>query len=157
MKVVHVIQTTGFNRVELTKAIGHYIETTDSSKLQAIYFLIQHMERHYAVVYKVSDSAGKMYHFNPLSYASDSLLFAHWDSLTITKEGFGYQADKYVLDRDTINAEFLIQTVEDAFTLKQLPHLSYIPDEVFLKYVLPYRIGNEMIDPWRTTLRPVAN
>lgn len=157
LKVVHVIQTTGFNRVELTKAIGRYIETPDSNKLQAIYFLIQHMERHYAVVYKVTDSAGNMYHFNPLSYASDSLLFAHWDSLTVTREGFGYQADKYVLDRDTITSEFLIQTVEDAFSLKQVPHLAYIPDEVFFKYVLPYRIGNELIDPWRTTLRPLAN
>lgn len=155
--VVNVIQSTGINRVELTKAIGHYFESPDSLKLDAMYFLIRNLERHYAVEYEIKDQQEKLYHIDPFSFPTDILLFSYWDSLEITHEGFGFHAKKYSLDRDTITAELLVQTVEMSFEQWQLPHLNQIPKDIFFQYVLPYRIGNEYIDHWRLLLKPIAD
>lgn len=155
-EVVHTIQSTGFNRVELVKAIAPYIESTDSLKLQAIYFLLTHMIDQYAVEYEISDSAGNIYNLKPLSFLSDSALFARWDSLSTAAPKFGYKAKKYISDRDTVTAALLINTINQAFEKQESDYLKYIPKEIFFQFVLPYRIGNETIEDWRRQLEPIA-
>jgi len=150
--VVRVIQLTGHNRVELIKAVSWFFESDDTAKRDALYFLISNMERHYAVEYEIMDSAGNARQFDPLQYADYQSMFTAWDSLSALPGGLMYSASRYTLDRDTIRSELLRNTIELAFSSKKYPWTNHLPDSIFLRYVLPYRVANEDLEDWRPLL-----
>lgn len=152
-EVVRVINLTGFNRVELTKTIARYFESGDTLKLLSAYFLIENMERQYAVEFVLqSDSNNQSSLFNPLRFDTFEGVKTYLDSLEADLGKPAFKAKRFVLDRDTISSDILINTIELAAEARSYPWANYYNDDVFLKYVLPYRIGNEMPDNWRSDI-----
>lgn len=148
-QVVDAIQGTGVNRIELTKTVAEYIESTDTSRLHAVYYLIANIPHQYAVDYEIKDTLSNIYDFVPMAFASyeDAELF--WKSKENKNGGLHYIPQKYTLDRDTITADFLIQNIEDAFLTKTFAWTHPYTGMCFEKYVLPYRFGNEHLNHWR--------
>lgn len=156
--VVSVINLTGFNRVELTKTIARYFESTDTLKLLSAYFLIENMELQYAVEFSLqTDSSDQNPYFNPLDFDSFKAVKYFLDSIEARHNKPAFKARRFVLDRDTLSAEILINTIELAVESTQFPWADYYGKEAFFKYVLPYRIGNEMPDNWRLDVLPLRN
>lgn len=150
--VVSVISATGFNKIELTKTIAKYFESGDSLKLKAAYFLISNMSRKYAMELETTDTAGNLIQINPLNYENGTDFLSHWDSINSQVGGIVYKAKKFTLDTDTITSDLLINTIESAILSQSLPWAKNYDFETFLHYTLPYRIGNESIEDWRTFL-----
>ncbi|MDP2237461.1 MAG: transglutaminase domain-containing protein [Bacteroidales bacterium] len=152
LDVVEVIQNTGFNRVELTKTIARYFESDDSLKLKAVYFLIRNIGRQYSVEYELVDSVENIFEINPLSFSTEENFLNFWDSLETNTAGLSYRAKKYMLDRDTITSELLISTIENSFEARKFSWAKNYDFCSFLAYTLPYRIGNEHLEDWRSFL-----
>lgn len=152
-EVVEVIQQTGFNRIELTKTIGNYLRPEDSLKLKAAYFLISNMPRQYSIDFSLKDSLGNEISYNPQTISTEDEFLSYWDNLEDQLGGVSFEAEKFTLDRDTIEAETLIETINLAIETRSYPwSLNYSFDD-FLIGVLPYRIGNEHIEQWRPFLK----
>jgi len=129
---------------ELHKVLDKY--KNDSLKYEAALFLIDNLPYHEGVVY--SDLT-PMYHtyelfgtgkFTP-EQAKDSVTrkFGTWFFNSVN-----YRNDTY------IDPDFLIDNIDWAFKVWQKqPWGKNIPFEQFCEYVLPYRIGNEELYPWR--------
>lgn len=147
--VVKVIQNTGHNRIELIKALSVLIESDDIAKREALYFLIGNMGRQYAVEYQITDSANNVLSFDPMQYPDYQSMLSAWDSLSTCPGGMMFSAKRYTLDRDTIKSELLLNTIELAFASKNYPWAKRLPDSIFLRYVLPYRVANEDLEDWR--------
>jgi hypothetical protein len=152
LDVVDVIQNTGINRVELTKTIARYFESDDSLKLDAIYFLIQNMGSHYSVEYQLVDSLENIFEINTLSFSTEERFLNFWDSLEIHTPGLLYRSKKYTLDRDTISSDLLFSTIENSFAARKFSWAKDYDFNSFLAYTLPYRIGNEDLEDWRSFL-----
>lgn len=152
LDVVEIIQNTGFNRVELTKTIAKYFESGDSLKLESAYFLIRNMERQYSVEYQLTDSNENIIEINPLGFADEESFLKYWDSLETNTNGLVYNAKKYMLDRDTITYEILTSTIENSIEARNYSWAKAYDNIIFFKYILPYRIGNEQIEDWRSFL-----
>lgn len=152
-KVVKVIQQTGFNRVELTKTIGHFLYAPDSLALKAAYFLIGNMERHYSIDYEIKDSSGKTFHYDPFSFPEDGRFLSRWKALEDSLGKLKFEARKFTLDRDTITAEILIETIGLTLKSRDFPWASNYSTNQIFPFVLPYRVGNEHIEHWRPFLQ----
>lgn len=152
LEVVRVIQQTGHNKVEILKALAHYVESEDTAGRNALYFLISNMEKQYAVAYTLMDSAGNELSFNPLSYPNYQQMMKAWDSVSESPGGLMFKPTRYTLDRDTIKAELIRNTIQLALSSRRLPWAGHIPDSIFLRYVLPYRVANEDLEDWRSLL-----
>ncbi len=151
-KVVRVIQQTGFNRVELTKTIGHFLYAPDSLPLKAAYFLIGNMERHYSIDYEIRDASGKTFHYDPFSFPDDGSFLSHWKALEDSLGKLKFKAKKFTLDRDTITVETLIETIQLTVNSHDFPWASNYSTSQLFSFVLPYRVGNEHIGHWRAFL-----
>ncbi|MBS4056831.1 MAG: transglutaminase domain-containing protein [Bacteroidales bacterium] len=154
-EVIKVYEKTGFNRIEFTKTIGHYLDDSDSLKLRAAYYLIENLERQYTVSYDIKDTAGNTITIDPLSFPTDREFLSYWNTLDSALAGLTYKPHKFVLDRDTIRAELLISTIDLAFETRSQAIGKRYNETDFFNYVLPYRFGNEVIENWRTRLPEV--
>lgn len=150
--VVKVISETGINRVELNKTIGHFIDKQDSIFLHSAYFLIQHLPHHYAVTYKLTDRRDSTLDFNLNQFNTYEELQEWWFEQKYRKNGIRYKPKKYTLDRDTITAELLINTINLAVSSKSYPWTKTYSEKDFFEYVLPHRFGNETIHDWRSNI-----
>lgn len=159
-EVVKVFEKTGFNRIEFTKTIGHYLDGSDSLKLKAAYFLIANLDRQYTVSYDIKDTAGNIITIDPLAFSTEHEFLSYWKTLDSTLAGLSYKPHKFVLDRDTIRAELLISTIDKAYETRSQAIGKHYSEADFFNYVLPYRFGNEITEDWRTRLPeafPVLN
>ncbi len=144
--VVQSIAETGFNRIELTKTVANYFEDSDSLHMNAAFFLISNMGWHYSVIYQISDSTGEAHQIDPTTFATGKAMLDYWDSLDIAVGGLIYEPLKFQPDRDTVKAEKLIGNIDNSLIH---PWLRNFHDTIIFQYVLPYRIGNELIEYWR--------
>ncbi len=147
LSVVEAISKTGFNRIELTKTIGHFIESGDSLQMNAAFFLVGNLTHHYSVEYEVQDSLGNTYNFDPLSFKTWEDLLGDWNRLDAETGGLAWYPVKFQLDRDTVKAPMLIESIESGLSFPWLS--AYTPADAY-GYIIPYRIGNELVDNWRT-------
>ncbi|MGE4541877.1 MAG: hypothetical protein AB7D35_11500, partial [Bacteroidales bacterium] len=144
-EVVQSISETGFNRVELTKTIAEYIDQDDSLYLQSAYYLIKHLPHQYAVEYKITDNNDSSLRFEPSQFESFEAQEKWWYDHKYNKNGIRYKAKKYTLDKDTITAGLLINTIDLAILSKSFSWTTSYSTNDFFEYVLPYRFGNESL------------
>lgn len=149
-KLEKALQLAGNNRPELEKILHHYSRTaSDSLKLKAAEFLIENMPGHYTLADKfVQEYRRQIHEDSTASYYAkktfDILLgvILNIDNSTIKKE-----------DIQHISADFLISHIDASFKLLQnYSWLEDIPFDIFLDYLLPYRLENEEPDLWRDSL-----
>jgi len=143
----HILKESGDNCVELEKVLEHYSQNaSDSLKLKAAKFLIINMPAHYSV-------------------NSDDFItyFSYMDSIFAQEDNF-FRLDsvykKYIekhptvhpqifSDLKNIKAEYIIRNIDmsfDSWKTNWNKHLSF---EEFCEYILPYRIDDEILEPWR--------
>ncbi len=152
-EVVEVIQQTGFNRIELTKTIGNYLPPEDSLKLKAAYFLISNMPRQYSIDFSLKDSLGNEITYNPQTISNEDEFLSYWQNLEDQLGELSFEVEKFTLDRDTIDSETLIETIDLALESRSNTWSQDYSFDDFLVGVLPYRIGNEHIEQWRPFLK----
>lgn len=129
---------------ELQQVLAYYKD--DTLKLRAAEFLIDNLPYHEGVVYTDMEPQRLIYElFGSGKYTQ----FQSRDSV-IRRYGYwgvknpNYRSDVY------IDPDFLIDNIDWAFKVwKGQPWGKNIGFEQFCEYVLPYRVGNEELYPWR--------
>jgi hypothetical protein len=150
--VVDAIAQTGHNRVELTKTIGHFIDTDDSIYLKSAFFLIANIPQQYAVDYTIKNEKNQEIDFNPENFVSYDAIENWWNTQQIKGYRLFYEAKKFSVDKDTISAELLISTINQAVSSRSYPWAKAFTTADFFQYILPYRFENEHIYDWRTAI-----
>lgn len=143
-----VYDAAGINGIELKKVIDHYSEKSeDSLKLKAATFIIENMPGHGSL----QSEAGEA--FRQAVNSSDTVLTMDNFNKLWSRYNDHTQL-KYKLDIQNINAEFLIKDIDKAFdTWSHEAWKNELDFNLFCRYVLPYRIKNEMLaEGWRDTL-----
>ncbi len=141
------LQTAGGNRQELEKVLQHY--QGDEQKEAAARFLIRNMLGKF---YPEGKAVDEFHLFIDSVYQTEQ---EEYDQQTINKsyrtqnnhlQGFAKQQ----ADLQQLNAEFLITQIDEAFRIWQKPWNKHLSFEDFCEWILPYRVGNELPEIWRT-------
>ncbi len=132
---------------ELQKVIDHYSQSpADSLKLRAAYFLIGNMDVHYTVD---SKELRNFYSFIDSVYTIEKPIY-WYDSIYKDYLSTHPTIDlKTYPDKDYIKAEYLIKNIDQAFEYHNTPWTKHLTFDQFCEFVLPYRIDDEIIEPWR--------
>jgi len=144
--VAEVLKKAGPNRDQLLKVIRHYDK--DESKLEAAYYLIRNLHHHFSSTevgrYKIA--------FEKASQQVNTIGFGD-----TVNDDFNRMVDSIraligpeypVLDLYNITADYLIENIDLAFeAYHHIPENLRCSKELFLRYVLPYRINHEPIEP----------
>lgn len=142
-KALHL---AGDNRPELEKVLQHYSQKkSDSLKLRAAKFLIENMPGHCTLVCPQLEAVRKdsMY-----SYYERKVL----DICAGTNPDIRIIAERRE-DVQSLTSDFLIRHIEASFALLENYSWNHdIPFDLFLEYLLPYRLENEELDLWRDSL-----
>ena len=144
------LKAAGENRGELEKVLEHYSkEDADSLKLQAARFLIENMRGHYTLRGKLIDKYRRLFYADTAaSYFAKRCLEMMLDDVGILQQGGNHQEDL-----ECVTAEFLIRHIDKSFErLDAYPWLADVPFEMFLEYLLPYRVGHERLELWIDSL-----
>ncbi|MEW6412443.1 MAG: transglutaminase-like domain-containing protein [Candidatus Zixiibacteriota bacterium] len=153
--VMKALEASGNNRPELEKAFTHYQQRSDSSeidrlKYMAVQYLIENMEGHCYVTYKLVDTAGEEVDFNVLDYPDYDSLERAVGAIEDARGVLDYKRKDKFDDLQTITADFLMNQIDYAFRAwTEKPWAQNLTFEQFCDYVLPYRGSNEPLEPWR--------
>lgn len=128
----------------LQRVLDHCKE--DSLKYRAAEFLLENLPYHYSYEGEVLDNYLKLYelHGQGTMYPEDVL-----DSI---KRAYGPFRLETLTKRSDIYADpdYLIDNIEWAFKVwREQPWGKNVSFEDFCEYILPYRVGNERLEPWR--------
>ncbi len=144
------LELSGTNRFELEKVLEYYSQNKrDSLKLKAAKFLICNMDVHFSYKSRTWDI---------FQMELDSL-FRTEDQPKNLEQGLEVLYGKFsnrlsndlefVSDLRTIRADFLIRSIDAAFSRWQNPYSRHLTFEDFCEYILPYRAGKESLNDWR--------
>lgn len=137
------------NREELESVLEHYSgDVGDSLKLRAAKFLIANMKYHYSATGEVVEEFNR---FIDSAYIVKREAY-HNDIYDEFKRNSKYYGQKpiYVSDLESIDADYLIDNIESAFEAWDRECAQHLTFEQFAELLLPYRIGNEEVERWRT-------
>ncbi len=148
--VTSILEKAGKNRIELEKVIQQYSQNpADSLKLKASYFLIQNMDIHYSSDYYWADGDGKKIPYNEMDYPDFVTAVNAFEQIKPKYQNIKPVAVVYK-DIDTIKASFLIKNIDNAFVVWNKPQSAKVSFTDFCNYILPYRVGTEPLQEWRT-------
>lgn len=141
-RIMYTLEYAGSNRVELEKVLEHYKDS--NLKYRAACFLIENMPKYYSY---------KGWLLDTLRYwkaTTDS--FGSINNKEVVKwEKYPLSTMDKVYDVHVITADYLIRNIEQAFEVWNKrswnKNLSF---EDFCELILPYRIGNETLEEWRS-------
>jgi len=150
LNVQDVLVKAEDNRFELEKVILHYLNSDDTLKLAAAYFLISNMEGHCYATYSLVDSAGVEFAFNSADYPSYDSLLKAWEVIEKEHPTLDFKKKELREDIQTIKADFLIDQIDYAFKAwAEKPWARDFTFGEFCEYILPYRGSNEPLENWR--------
>jgi len=163
-KPVHpALWTIGKNKSEFQKVLDYYNEPEDSLQLRAAEFLIRNMHDHFYYLPKKEDGTDKVFQNMDsqisISYPRDTKLYEMLrrelvdDVISKALADGSLNKPQYRKRSDikTIKAEFLIENIEYAFKAWDFPWAKNYSFDIFCRYILPYRVGNEAPESWRRT------
>ena len=142
----------------------HYKNPEDSLKRKAAQYLIENMGEHF---YYEPDNESELDSFFlhleqtiSLPQLANKKLYE-----TLKRERINIEINKrlgegslskpdYIKRADfkTLTPEYLIENIDDAFIAWELPWAKSYSFDVFCRYILPYRYGNEVPELWRKTV-----
>ena len=140
------LRLAGDNRAELEKVLVHYSQAkSDSLKYKAARFLIENMPGHYTlddpILQKYRQVISDDTVLTTISKKTAEVAL-HW---LLNVSDFAWRLE----DVRHVNADFLIHHIDLVFKKReQYPWVGEIPFDMFLEYVLPYRIEYESLDGW---------
>ena len=143
------LKEAGKNKKELLRILEHYSPPNDSLKKKAAEFLIKNMPGHGSITSSWINSEGEEVGIDIHKYSNLKRLRHATDSL-----GYYQVINKKQEDCRHIQADLLIKNIDQAFEVweKNTLGLAITFDE-FCELLLPYRIGVEKLEDWRTPIR----
>ncbi len=142
------VESAGDNRAELESVLNHY--ESDTEEYKAAQYLIENMDGHCYVTYKLIDTAGTEVDFNVLDYPDYDSLEAAVRVIEQARGELDYERKDKFDDIQTVTADFLINQIDFAFRAwREKPWAAGLSYQEFCDYVLPYRGSNEPLEPWR--------
>lgn len=147
-EVQQILKFAGPNKSELQKVIDHY-KGKDEEKLQAAFFLISNLHGQAAITgHDIYEPAFKHAKAIITESKDRNLGVVKLNNLIDSVKLYGLGSLALQPDLPNIRAEFLIENIEMAFeAYNKLPENFRSNKELFIKYVLPYRVSNEPIEP----------
>lgn len=146
------LSQAGSNREEIFRVIQHYQKSNDTLKLKAAFYLLSNMPDKCYPSGKVMD---EYYTFMDSIY---QIRREEYDIPAIYEEF--QKAAVYLQERPTVNqdlqtlsAAYLIENIEEAFAVWNRSWNRHLSFEEFCEYILPYRIGTEIPETWRSLYR----
>ena len=145
IKLNSALELAGENRVELEKVLNHYkADPADSLKYKSAVFLIENMPGKYS--YKGKAIEKKTEAFGYLEKETDSIPA----NIVNNANSQFFENPVKEFDIDVITSEYLIEHIDIAYsqwkTIAWNKNLSF---DDFCEYLLPYRLENEPLMPWR--------
>lgn len=140
------LEIAGNNRIELEKVISHY--KNDKQKTKAVVFLTQNMiGKYYLYGNNVSEFHSyidSMFQISSIEYNEKNIY-----SQYINQAKHIQDRSCIFMDLQTIKANFMIKQIDESFKFWQKPWNQFLSFENFCELILPYRIGNEILEDWR--------
>ena len=145
--VSRTLRSAGPNRPELERVLEHYRSTGDAERYRAACFLIGNMRGRYTLSGPSLDryyaEMARFYERPGIDYFAQK---AFQDSLFASEPYFSDL--EMIPDARSVSAAYLIDRIESAFAVRNSPWAADLSIEEFCEYVLPYRFGNEELEPW---------
>ena len=151
--VVDVLDMSGIHKPQLTKFILKCMQSDDSLKMDAAFFLISNLHRNYTPYYSLTDSSGQSFIIKPDNYENYHSIRLFLDSLENEHGRLLYRADSFEIDYAKTDCHFLWNKLKTSFELreKNKSYLNY-DFETFKKYILPFKVASEQIDSFNLVL-----
>lgn len=143
------LDLSGSNRPELEKVLEYFKDNPNPLKYKAACFIIENIPYHRTYW---GDKA-KAYEDAYITMATDAKEF-HDSVITRELDKLGHDALITRSEVQAIKAEYLIKAINDACDTWERVNWNKDYDEsLFLNYVLPYRIYNELVSDWHETIK----
>ena len=141
----------GGNKVELERVLERYKKSGEEDKYMAACFLIGNMGGRGSK----DGPALRKYYRELLSFYDRPVvdmwsLYAFEDSLFNTLD---FSRLEMYYDARNISASYLEKRIEDAFSVRDVKWCRDLSFEDFCEYVLPYRVGDELLEDWFSDYR----
>lgn len=144
-QVQYAMDSSGNNYQQLQNVLSHYRD--DPQKLQAARYLIANMIYHRGLEDHIVSPNGE-YHELDLKKFSTKTWAAKKYCDSLFKEGYTLKST-FVPDITSLDSEFLINNIDLAFEVWQMPWAKHLSFKEFCYYILPYRSANEKACPLR--------
>lgn len=145
------LEKAGENRRELETVLEHY--KNEPLKEKAARFLLENMDGHFAHTGEAVDVYDN-YMDSVFRHCNGDRVFwiMKYDTI-LQRTGLDLELsqDERLYDAQSVTADFLTEHIDSAFTVWQQNWNKQYSFEMFCRYVLPYRIGNEKTSLWRRT------
>ena len=155
------LRLAGENRTELETVLTHYKQEGDQEKIAAAEFLIAQMKSKQTIENRsntpflaILDRIDSLrQEGNGAVMDNTAALKVSFDSLTRLYGAPRIREEDVDLDLTTIKSAYLIHHIDQMFGVwRERPWYHSIDFEDFCAYLLPYRIGNEPLEPWAKRL-----
>lgn len=146
------LSKAGNNRKELFLVLRHYESQDDSLRLRAAQFLLENMADK---GYLTGRSIEEYYNFIDSIYQIKQEEYDIPYIYATFRQQAKYLKENPVLNWDvqTLSADYLIQNIDEAFAVWNRPWNRHLTFEEFCEWILPYRVGTEIPEAWRTLYR----
>lgn len=146
------LSKAGNNRKELFLVLRHYESQDDSLRLRAAQFLLENMADK---GYLTGRSIEEYYNFIDSVYQIKQEEYDIPCIYATFRQQAKYLKENPVLNWDvqTLSADYLIQNIDEAFAVWNRPWNRHLTFEEFCEWILPYRVGTEIPEAWRTLYR----
>ncbi len=152
--VAEALELAADNRAELEKVLTHFTEVGDAQQLTAARFLVANMPGKGYVVTRLRDADGNTIEFDPLAYETYEESRDTIEALEKEHGELEWGRDRLVKDVETIEGDFLIRHIEEAFAAwRGVAADRRVGFDAFLNFVLPYRGSQEPLGNWISPLR----
>jgi hypothetical protein len=158
----------GNNKPELEKVLAHYSQNpADSLKLNAACFLVRNLKWHYGKQvalpdqvweeFLLEDSLSRVKIANPRDTVIDHYIYK-FKQVEKKKRLRKYLQDAVIndtvkTDLHTLTAQFLINAIDAAFEVHNIPWNKNLSFDEFCEFILPYRFNNEPVFDVRPKLQ----
>jgi hypothetical protein len=119
----------------------------DSALIRAVAFLFSGMHRQYALDFFWADTRGHKVPFNELDYPDYPAALEAFSRLSALTQVHPVPFESR--DADTLGAEFLMDHIRSALAQWEQHRWGSVSFRDFCRYVLPYRVSTEPVQPWR--------
>ena len=145
--IKHALREAGQNQEELVRLLDYYEAIGDAERYRAACFLVENLRGRYTLsgpsLDKYYAEMARFYERPGIDYFAQK---AFQDSLFASGDYF--KDLERVPDARSVSAAYLIDRIESAFAVRNSPWAADLSIEEFCEYVLPYRFGNEELEPW---------
>lgn len=145
-----MLKKSGKNEMELKSVLKKYSQhPKDSLKLKAAIFLIENMDGHLSYQSDTWSSFCNDFQIILTKQKNAKTNFSEYDSIFNVYESKLSDYNE-VEDYKTITSQYLINNIDSAFMAWKQPFGKHLSFNQFCEYLLPYKIGDDLFEPWRT-------